>query len=266
MKQLFTLILLATMAAFVAAGCSDDGNEPQPDPAPDPENPVTPSFSWAGQNMDAIHPIEVDANGALLYSAVIEISAPGKIAALTVDITSPLINDEYDIDKLDLIHPDEAMSVFLAMAPGLPVGEQIAGLTSCTFDITALLPQLAESTGEHDFAVTVTDEKGQSADQTFRFSSVNPDDPSFSWVDANGRAIDQNAVYNVGADGTVDGQYPPVIEISVPRQIAALTLDFVSEKDKYNDQGLIPLDLINPDADMLSFITQFNLPYGVTPY
>ncbi len=54
-------------------------------------------------DIDAVHPISLNADGALPYAAALDITAPGKIASLTVEITSATLN-ELGITSLDMIN------------------------------------------------------------------------------------------------------------------------------------------------------------------
>lgn len=135
-----------------------------------------PSFDWPGHDMDEVHEIiDENGDGVMDYPAAIDISVPGGIAGLVVDIVSPALNG-LGITRLDLFNetviPDLEIPYKLLE---LACTVEIQYKKSCVFDITSLVPMItllpgADPCSEHTFEVTVTDLAGQQTTQLLTFS------------------------------------------------------------------------------------------------
>lgn len=162
MKKLF--ITLAAVVAFAA--CSDD-DEPA-------QLPAAPTIVLQGSDID--QPIEITAE----MSAKVDVKAPGTIAGFTVTIDSPFLTEDMMNSvqlstKFDLCNPG-TMDTALANLK-FPCGDEVAGQTSVSFDISALVPMIAliyHETSDHKFTLAVTDAKEQTTTKTLTFHLTAP--------------------------------------------------------------------------------------------
>ena len=105
-------------------------------------------------------------------SVKIGVTAPGAIAGFTVTIDSPALTDEMLATvglaaELNLVNPGSMAEALGAL--GFPSGEAVSGKTALTFDISALVPMIAQiynETSDHKFILKVTDAKGKSTTKT----------------------------------------------------------------------------------------------------
>lgn len=123
---------------------------------------AAPSLVWPDQDMDEPHDITKCGTD---YEASIQITVPGGIAGLVVNITSDVLN-EMSLSELDLFNNDLGL-------PGMTSGVAIQYQKSTTFDITTLVPLIAQLNAapgsEHIFEVVVTDLAGQQTIQKLTF-------------------------------------------------------------------------------------------------
>ena len=163
MKKLF--ITLAAVVAFAA--CSDNDDEPE-------QLPAAPTIVLQGGDID--QPIEITAE----MSAKVDVKAPGTIAGFTVTIDSPFLTEDMMNSvqlstKFDLCNPG-TMDTALANLK-FPCGDEVAGQTSVSFDISALVPMIAliyHETSDHKFTLAVTDAKEQTTTKTLTFHLTAP--------------------------------------------------------------------------------------------
>ena len=105
-------------------------------------------------------------------SVKIGVTAPGAIAGFTVTIDSPALTAEMLATvglaaELNLVNPGSMAEALGAL--GFPSGEAVSGKTALTFDISALVPMIAQiynETSDHKFILKVTDAKGKSTTKT----------------------------------------------------------------------------------------------------
>ena len=105
-------------------------------------------------------------------SVKIGVTAPGAIAGFTVTIDSPALTDEMLAavglaTELNLVNPGSMAEALGAL--GFPSGEAVSGKTALTFDISKLVPMIAQiynETSDHKFILKVTDAKGKSTTKT----------------------------------------------------------------------------------------------------
>ena len=105
-------------------------------------------------------------------SVKVSVTAPGAIAGFTVTIDSPALTDEMLAAEglaaeLKLVNPGSMAEALGAL--GFPSGEAVSGKTALTFDISALVPMIAQiynETSDHKFILKVTDAKGKSTTKT----------------------------------------------------------------------------------------------------
>ena len=123
---------------------------------------AAPSLVWPNQDMNEPHDITKCGTD---YEANIQITVPGGIAGLMVNITSEVLN-EMELKELDLFSTDLGL-------PGMTGGVAIQYQKSTTFDITTLVPLIASLKAapgsEHIFEVVVTDLAGQQTTQRLTF-------------------------------------------------------------------------------------------------
>ena len=105
-------------------------------------------------------------------SVKVSVTAPGAIAGFTVTIDSPALTAEMLATvglatELNLVNPGSMAEALGAL--GFPSGEAVSGKTALTFDISALVPMIAQiynETSDHKFILKVTDAKGKSTTKT----------------------------------------------------------------------------------------------------
>lgn len=150
---------MAMMAALFVA-CGDDGTDDETPP------PAVPTIALDGGDID--QPQEITNP----MSVKVSVTAPGAIAGFTVTIDSPALTDEMLAavglaTELNLVNPGSMAEALGAL--GFPSGEAVSGKTALTFDISALVPMIAQiynETSDHKFILKVTDAKGKSTTKT----------------------------------------------------------------------------------------------------
>ena len=150
---------MAMMAALFVA-CGDDGTDDETPP------PAVPTIALDGGDID--QPQEITNP----MSVKIGVTAPGAIAGFTVTIDSPALTAEMLAAvglaaELNLVNPGSMAEALGAL--GFPSGEAVSGKTALTFDISALVPMIAQiynETSDHKFILKVTDAKGKSTTKT----------------------------------------------------------------------------------------------------
>lgn len=135
-----------------------------------------PSLDWPDQDIDATHEITVGPDQSLTYPAAIDITVPGGIAELKVEIVSDALN-AMGIENLDLVHETSIAGSIQYKDLGLKCGMEIQYAKSTVFDITKLVPMIAmlpDAIGNHVFKVSVIDLAGQTTvqDLTFHYGQV----------------------------------------------------------------------------------------------
>lgn len=140
-----------------------------------------PALNWPDQDIDAVHEITVTGSIpfddlSLTYPAAIDITAPGGIAELKVEIVSAALNS-MDITNLDLVNETSIGGAIEYSSLGLKCGMEIQYAKSTVFDITKLVPMISilpGGIGTHVFKVSVTDLAGQRTTQnlTFHYGQV----------------------------------------------------------------------------------------------
>ena len=135
-----------------------------------------PSLDWPDQDIDATHEITVGPDQSLTNPAAIDITVPGGIAELKVEIVSDALNS-LGIQNLDLVHETSIAGSIQYKDLGLKCSTEIQYTKSTVFDITKLVPMIAmlpDAIGNHVFKVSVTDLAGQTTvqDLTFHYGQV----------------------------------------------------------------------------------------------
>lgn len=125
----------------------------------DPANPDAPKVVYKGGSVPT-SPITLSEGMELSFT----IQAPKGIAALTVDIASDNADFNNDvlsmgISPIDLVNPSEAQ-IMICNLFGLTYGENLAGLTETTFDLSGAVIPLMGFPGNHTFTLKITDAEG----------------------------------------------------------------------------------------------------------
>ena len=246
MKKLISMIMAMSMISALSVACGDDdadGNTPPP---------AAPTITLEGGNID--QPQEITSTMALK----VNIAAPGAIAGFTVTIDSPALTEEMLATvglakELDLVNPGDMEGALQSF--GFPVGDEVKGKTSVPFDVSQLVPLIAQiytETSDHKFILKVTDAKGQSTTKTLTCHLTE------------GPAI-------VLEDGDIDQPQEIVSEmslkvsISAPASISGFTVTIDSPaltEDVLTEFGLAKdLDLVNP-GNMAGSLEELGFPVG----
>ena len=246
MKKLISMIMAMSMISALSVACGDDDADDNTPP------PAAPTITLEGGNID--QPQEITSTMALK----VNIEAPGAIAGFTVTIDSPALTEEMLATvglakELDLVNPGsmaESLTTF-----GFPVGDKVKDKTSVSFDISQLVPMIAQiytETSDHKFILKVTDAKGQSTTKTLTCHLTE------------GPAI-------VLEDGDIDQPQEIVSEMSIkvsisaPASISGFTVTIDSPaltEDVLTEFGLAKdLDLVNP-GNMASSLEELGFPVG----
>ncbi|MCM1151787.1 MAG: DUF4493 domain-containing protein [Alistipes sp.] len=118
---------------------------------------TAPRIVWEGkdigQRYDAVEGLEVN----------IRITAPLGVRSLLVEISGALDLDGMLPASFDLADPETAMPGLSATLEGFgfPVGDEVEGQTSISFDISAFIPLMETFKGDTDFTLTVIDTEGE---------------------------------------------------------------------------------------------------------
>ena len=160
----------------------DPGTEEPGTEEPEPENPGTdpapstqPTMTWEANPSFAPMNINESLNADLV------VTAPEKVASFKVQVDSPCLTETISsltqdgTSTMDLIN-DEGLISFLAdAAPTLPTGNDLKGQTNINFFLTSLVKLIdlygSAPGNRHNFTLVVTDEKGQTLNQTVTFVS-----------------------------------------------------------------------------------------------
>lgn len=157
------LILTAAFAAAVLAMGGCDGNN---------DAPVfpTPTIGLVGGDLNEA---QLLTDGMAL---TVRVEAPATIAALEIEIISPLLDDETLglaglSTRMDLAAPEASQTAGFE-ALGFPYGEAVKGRTALDLDLSGVMPMLKmlcdanEESSDHRFALTVVDKANRSAAAT----------------------------------------------------------------------------------------------------
>lgn len=228
---------------------------------------AAPSLVWPNQDMNEPHDITKCGTD---YEANIQITVPGGIAGLMVNITSEVLN-EMELKELDLFSTDLGL-------PGMTSGVAIQYQKSTTFDITTLVPLIASLKAapgsEHIFEVVVTDLAGQQTTQRLTFympSLITYNEDADLWLNTASFTLK-----NIPAEATsVSVQYKKSTEttwqdatVSNDKTMATITPEW-SETTPYQinpDKGVFAATTYDYklDIDGTEFTGQFTTAPGMT--
>ena len=160
MKKLVSMTMAMAMMAALFVACGDDGTDDETPP------PAVPTIALDGGDID--QPQEITTP----MSVKVSVTAPGAIEGFTVTIDSPALTAEMLATvglatELNLVNPGSMAEALGAL--GFPSGNAVSGKTALAFDISALVPMIAQiyhETSDHKFILKVTDAKGQSTTKT----------------------------------------------------------------------------------------------------
>ena len=158
--------MFAAAAAVCLASCG--GND-------EPYVPSAPAIVMQGGDIDAVHEITGDP-----VTVKVDVTAEAGIKTFSIDIESPLLTDELLgglglAASMELTAPAGAEMAEALADLGFPVGADVAGAVSVSFDISQFVPLIKalynghEKDSNHNFVLTVTDAAGQSVRKTLKF-------------------------------------------------------------------------------------------------
>lgn len=159
------MILATAVAAVSLVACNEK----------DTPTPSGPSITLDGLDITQVHEITGEA-----MTVKVNVAAEAGIKTFAVKISSPLLTEELLgaiglSTEMELTAPaSDDMSAALADL-GFPVGEEVKGATSLSFDISSFIPLIKqlynghERDSNHNFELTVTDASNQSASATLMF-------------------------------------------------------------------------------------------------
>jgi len=162
-----TVAMAMTAPLFVACGGDDEGGQTPP---------LAPTIVLKDGDIKATHEIKPG------MSVVVNVAAPGGVADFTIRIDSPFLTPE-ELSALglaaemNLVTPATSQMAAGLKGLGFPVGDDVKGKTALTFNISSLIPmiaQLYDQTSDHDFTLTVTDAKAQRTTETLKFHLSGP--------------------------------------------------------------------------------------------
>lgn len=168
------------MAAIFAASASLFAGCDKDDPAD--KMPAVPTIALEDADIDAVHEI-VDG-----IKVKVNVASPGKIADFAIKIESPVLTEAL-LGSLGLSTEMNLVTATGAMADGLkglgfPVGDKVKDQTTLSFDISQLIPLIAQlppqQTSDHNFVLTVTDSKGQKTTKTLKFHLTGTTDVTYN--------------------------------------------------------------------------------------
>lgn len=156
---------VAALSAALLVACGGDDNQGGG------SLPAAPAITMEGADIDATHEIT---DG---IAVKVNVTAPGKIDGFGIKIESPVLTDDILTlvglaREMDLVTAAGSMAEGLKML-GFPTGNEVKGKSALSFDISELIPMIAELnptlTANHNFILTVTDEKAQKTTKTLKF-------------------------------------------------------------------------------------------------
>lgn len=156
---------VAALAATMFAACGGDDKEGGG------TLPAAPAITMEDADIDAVHEIT---DG---MAVKVNVTSPGKIAGFGIKIESPVLTDNILAlvgltKEMDLVTASGSMAEGLKTL-GFPTGNEVKGKTTLSFDISKLIPMIAELnptlTANHNFTLIVTDEKAQTTTKVLKF-------------------------------------------------------------------------------------------------
>lgn len=161
----------------------EQGGDEGGDEGDDPVSSTAPTMTWAAnptfQPVDIVDGMNVE----------LVITAPEKIKSFTILVESEVLSStiaalskdaatyqEGNPSTMDMINDETLIENLNGMGLGIPTGDAIKGQTSVNFSLSNLIPLIkmygAAPGMEHNFTLTVEDEKGQKLVKTLVFVSV----------------------------------------------------------------------------------------------
>lgn len=247
MKKLISMIMAMAMTSALVVACGDNGTDDETPP------PVS-APAIVLENGDIDQPQEITSTMSLKVS----VTAPGAIAGFTVTIDSPALTEEIlDLaglaKELDLVNPGSMAESLTAF--GFPVSDKVKDKTSVSFDISKLVPMIAQiyhETSDHKFILKVTDAKGQSTTKTLTCHLTE------------GPAIVLEGG-NIDEPQEIAPEMSLKVSITAPATITGFTVTIDSPfltPDELEGFGLAAeLDLVNP-GDMAGALELLEFPVG----
>lgn len=162
MNKFVKMTAMIAVAATLLAGCGDDDDTTK--------TPAAPTIEMVGANIDDVHEITEQ------MSVKVAVASEAGIGRFDITIESPMLTNEF-LTSVGLAAQMELVSASGSMASmlkgfGFPVGDEVKDAKTLSFDISQLVPLIAElghKTSNHNFVLKVTDVKGQSTTKTLKF-------------------------------------------------------------------------------------------------
>jgi hypothetical protein BACCOPRO_03651 len=148
------------------------------EPGPGPDVPEDWIIDFTSETLD---PAGVNEAKGWTGDAIVVITSSEGVASLMVEIISD--NATLSDEALRSIGLAGTFDLATAQTPdgidleeglrglGFAVKDEVVGHTTVNFNITEFIPMLAGLDGNHNFKITVTDQKGNSKDMTLKFKS-----------------------------------------------------------------------------------------------
>lgn len=247
MKKLISMIMAMAMTSALVVACGDNGTDDETPP------PVS-APAIVLENGDIDQPQEITSTMSLKVS----VTAPGAIAGFTVTIDSPALTEEIlDLaglaKELDLVNPGSMAESLTAF--GFPVSDKVKDKTSVSFDISKLVPMIAQiyhETSDHKFILKVTDAKGQSTTKTLTCHLTE------------GPAIVLEGG-NIDEPQEIASEMSLKVSITAPATITGFTVTidspFLTSEELERFGLAAELDLVNP-GDMAGALETLEFPVG----
>lgn len=212
MNKLVKMTAMIAVAATLFAGCGDDDDTTK--------TPAAPTIEMVGANIDDVHEITQQ------MSVKVAVASEVGIGRFDITIESPMLTNEF-LTGVGLAAQMELVSASGSMASrlkefGFPVGNEVKDAKTLSFDISTLVPLIAElgkKTSNHNFVLKVTDTKGQSTTKTLKFhltgtSSVVYNNDADLWANTATLTVSlaeaaQNPVLEYRKKGETEWQQTP---------------------------------------------------------
>lgn len=163
MKRWMCVTMAMAMTTLFLAACGDDDEGVNPPPSP--------SIELKDGNIGEVQEITED------MSIVVNVTVPGGVADFSIEIASPALTAEtleelHLAATMNLVSPATEEMADGLKSLGFPVGDEVKGKKTLTFDLSRFIPMIAgiyDKTSDHNFTLKVTDTKAQTASETLKF-------------------------------------------------------------------------------------------------
>ncbi len=225
---------------------------------PEPDEPTygaAPTLTWAANpNFD---PMEL----AEEMNVELVVTAEEKIGTFVVEVESATLTPMLTLlgigTSMDLINSESAISMLSEL--GVPTGDQLYDQTEVNFSLSNLIPLIyalgPDPGSEHKFTLKVSDQVGQTLEQTLTFYMPESTAPTITWA-----ANPDFEEYPLSDDMEVN------ITVTAPEGIAGFVIDIDSPSLSSFLLSMIGLstsmDLINGSDSVKSTLGGLGIPVG----